>query len=145
MKFYLAGPFFKPEQITTLNQIEFECDHIGLEYFSPRIECMCPPDAPLKKRMETFDMNCQGILLSSFVLARIDDFDPGTIWEIGYAFAKNVPVYAFTTVPGRGLNLMLSQSCNGFLQGMDSVCRFLNDMYNHNDDREALAWKENII
>jgi len=145
MKYYLASPFFTQEQRNVLEQLERHSEHHGIDFFSPRLECYCPPDAPEQQRSDTFNMNCEGIISSDFVLARIDDFDPGTVWEIGYAFAMEKFVYAFTTVPGRGLNLMLSKSCKGFLKELPSVFRFLEEMKASGSDREAQLWKGNII
>ena len=36
MKIYLAGPFFSPKQIETIEAIENEFDKYGFDYFSPR-------------------------------------------------------------------------------------------------------------
>ena len=97
---------------------------------------------------------------SDIILARIDDFDPGTIWEIGFAYGRRLleaspglavvhfphpRVYAYTTVPTRGLNLMLAQSVDGFLKGLPSVYKFLQEMAFKNSDKEAQAWKDSII
>ncbi len=35
---YIAGPFFTPEQLEIVEQIEIMCDHYGIKYFSPRQE-----------------------------------------------------------------------------------------------------------
>jgi len=145
MKFYLAAPFFTADQQYVLDQIEEKAATLGLQVFSPRKECLCPPNAPMEQRVQAFEMNCKGILEADFVLARIDDFDPGTVWEIGFAYAKERPVYCFTTVQGRGLNLMLSQSAKGFLREIPSIFRFLDDMTMNGTDKETQAWKENII
>ena len=60
------------------------------------------------------------------MLARIDDFDTGTIWEMGYAAALGKPVVAYTTYEsGRGLNLMLAKGCVGFVQGLNRLHSFL--------------------
>lgn len=124
-KVYLAGPFFNNEQRIVAATIEQYAEDSKLDYFSPRLRCCCPPDAPFTQRVVSFDMNCKAIEGSDLVLARIDDFDPGTMWEIGYAFAHKRPVYAYTTVEGRGLNLMLAQSCSGFLRGFEEISNFL--------------------
>ena len=155
-KFYLAGPFFNDEQLTVVREIEDRADELGLDCFSPRIQCLCPPNAPPEQRKASFEGNCKGIEGSEFILARIDDFDPGTIWELGFAFGitavsrsvgmgvRQPKLYAFTTVPSRGLNLMLAQSVDGFLQGLPSVKKFLEQIV-QNDDREAQKWKGSII
>ena len=124
-KVYLAGPFFNQEQIEVQDRVEKLAEKAKLDYFSPRLRCLCAPDASFAQRKYTFDMNVNAIELADLVIARIDDFDPGTMWEIGYAYRSKRPVYAYTTVPGRGLNLMLAQSCKGFLCGFDEIEKFM--------------------
>lgn len=157
MKLYLAGPFFNTEQVEVLENVEACAGRCGYEIFSPRVECFCPPGASIEQRNKSFQMNCSGIISSDFVLARIDDFDPGTIWELGFSFGirngydsptplqVRPKVYAYTTVPSRGLNLMLAQSVDGFLKGLPSVYKFLKEMKFENSDKEAQAWKDQII
>lgn len=146
MRFYLAGPFFNEEQKEVMGRIEEHCKKIGLEVYSPRLENFCPPNAPPETRKETFINNVRNLdrRECEFVLARIDDFDPGTMWEIGYSFAISQDVFAFTTVAGRGLNLMLAQSCNGFLQGLPEVMKFLEESQTYNFGR-ASSWEKSII
>jgi nucleoside deoxyribosyltransferase len=137
-KIYLAGPFFNPEQIKVQAYIEGLCRRLELPFFSPRLECLCPPDATPAQRTKTFQMNVKHIENASFVLARIDDYDPGTIWELGCAFAFRVPAFAYTTVSGRGLNLMLSES--GLkLVAWDKLANFLCG-----NKRTAVSWKGDI-
>ena len=159
MKVYIAGPFFNPEQIDVTERIEAMLGRLGCNIFSPRVECFCPPTATVEQRVKSFQGNCNGIRSADIVLARIDDFDPGTIWELGYgyglrrAFESNPnlgelaspKLYAYTTVPSRGLNLMLAQSVDGFLQGLPSVWKFLQEMTLHGSDKEAQKWRGEII
>jgi nucleoside deoxyribosyltransferase len=122
---YLAAPFFNEEQRMVCTEVENLCGAQGRPLLSPRNICLLPqPCTPWQQRA-TFDTNLQCISQAGVVLARIDDFDPGTIWEVGYAYALGQPVVAFTTVPDRGLNVMLAQSCVGIIQGMEKVHRFL--------------------
>jgi hypothetical protein len=66
------------------------------------------------------------MIRSDVMLAWIDDFDPGTVWEIGYfagyreGMVSGRMIIAFT-IHGYGLNLMLSQSVNGVVSGLDAV------------------------
>lgn len=124
-KIYLAGPFFNEDQLIVAAIVEQLAEAANLDHFSPRLRCCCPPDATIAQRKLSFDMNVEAITNADLVLARIDDFDPGTMWEIGYAYGVSVPVYAYTTVEGRGLNLMLAQSCKGFIKGLDELEEFI--------------------
>lgn len=62
-----------------------------------------------------------GIDKSDVVLAWLDgpDADSGTSFEVGYAFAKGIPVVGvrtdFRQNQEKGLNLMLSRACAGFV------------------------------
>ncbi len=53
--------------------------------------------------------------------------DTGTVWEMGMAYALDIPVIMFTTKEqGKGkMNIMLSQSAAGVLYGMDDLRTFL--------------------
>lgn len=124
-KVYLAGPFFNEEQIQVATEVEKYAELAGLDYFSPRLRCCCPPDASYAQRAVSFDMNVKAIQQSDMVIARIDDFDAGTMWEMGLAYANKRPVYAYTTVLGRGLNLMLAQSCKGFIRSLSQLQLFM--------------------
>lgn len=146
MRFYLAGPFFNLEQRQTMEKIEHCARQLGVDFYSPRLECLCPPNASQEVRQKTFRSNVENLetARTSFVLARIDDFDPGTMWEIGYAYGEDQNVFAFTTVEGRGLNLMLAQSCVGFLQGLPEVYKFLEEAKTGQFGR-AQKWKKTIV
>lgn len=158
MNIYLAGPFFNEEQLRVQAEVERLSAAAGHTGFSPRLECLCPPDASKEQRVEAFHMNCDGINESDFILARIDDFDPGTVWEVGFAYGLRISdvdgtplsgyrpkIYCYTTVEGRGLNLMLAQSSDGFLQGLGAVEEFLKDMAEGKGDGRAKTWNKNII
>jgi nucleoside 2-deoxyribosyltransferase len=62
-----------------------------------------------------------GIDAANVVLAWLDgpDADSGTAFEVGYAFAKGVPVVGIRTDfrqnQEKGLNIMLSRACAGFV------------------------------
>lgn len=125
-KIYLAGPFFTTAQLDTAEFVEGACSAAGVDAFSPRLKCCCPSNASMAQRKASFDMNTEAIKQCDLVLACIDDFDAGTMWEMGFAFALKKPVYAYTLVPGRGLNLMLAQSCAGFINGTLQLAKFLS-------------------
>ena len=139
-KIYLAGPFFNPEQISVQERLEQLCVRKGIPMFSPRLECLCPPDASSEQRASTFAMNVDHIVKAKFVFARIDDFDPGTMWELGYAFAFGIPSFAYTTVPGRGLNLMLAESGLRLVCDWPDIEKFLVE----GDLTVAKSWKGEI-
>ncbi|GAG41688.1 unnamed protein product [marine sediment metagenome] len=134
---YLAGPFFNEEQTATIVRAEAlwdraveraGTDHLWgrMELYSPRREFQVGPDSTENERGCCFQANLSYIRAASLVFARIDDFDAGTVWEMGYAYAVGATTVTWTTVEGRGLNLMLAQSARGHLVGWDAVEAFID-------------------
>lgn len=137
---YLAAPFFNDEQRDTIIRVEAMFRERNISFFSPRLECLCPPDANPAQRHKSFQANCNGIKKAEFVLARIDDFDPGTMWEMGYAYGKGIKTFAFTTVTDRGLNLMLAESGVQIIQGWENLASFLGG-----NKEAAKTWTKEIV
>lgn len=104
---YIAGPLFKPEQIDTIREIEALLDERDEPYFSPR-EYGVIADEPMNKaRMKRiYDMNIAMVRKCQCLIAILDDRDAGTIFEIGYAAAKNKKIITFSN-QGHGVNVML--------------------------------------
>ena len=73
---------------------------------------MCPPNAPKETQDATFAGNLHHIETADFLIVNTRDKDIGTIWEAGYAYAKNVPIVYFCQglPPGAKFNLMLARS-----------------------------------
>lgn len=109
---YLASPFFKEEQVERVEFIETLLTKLGYSVFSPRKEFVVKPNADKLDRTKGFHGNCNAINNCDFVLAVTDGKDMGTIWEAGYAYAKNKPILYFAeTLGNNDFNLMLAESC----------------------------------
>lgn len=120
---YLAAPFFNDEQRAVCDSIERTFAKVGLPLYSPRLDGgVLRPDSSQEIIKSTFNENVLSIRTASWILAVIDDFDPGTIWEMGAAFSLGVETLAFTSVPDRGLNVMLQGSSKlGFIHGVEEL------------------------
>jgi len=111
---YLASGWFNETQekeLTRLEQIFYDrAEHF--ELYSPRKIFVCKPDADLETQDKVFKGNLEHIEKSTFVLVNTRDKDIGTIWEAGYAFAKNKDIVYFCAglPPGAKFNLMLARS-----------------------------------
>lgn len=122
---YLAAPFFNDQQRDLCDFIEsFETSEIVI--YSPRKDGgVLKPNDTVENIRNTYEENCLQISNASFMLAVIDDFDPGTIWEIGYGTRAGTPILAYSDVAGRGLNVMLAGSADlGFINGRDELTSF---------------------
>jgi len=126
---YLAGPFFNDEQRGVCAAIEEICRANGRPMYAPRLACLLPQPSTVSQRFACFNGDVSMAEACDVVLARIDDFDAGTMWEVGFSYAMGKPVVAYSTVPGRGLNLMLAQSCVGFISGLEAVSEFLSEKH----------------
>jgi nucleoside 2-deoxyribosyltransferase len=120
---YLAAPFFNLEQVAVLETLEALLTEIGVPFWSPRLECML--NAEKTNAKECFDTDLRGISLCSVALMRVDDFDPGTMWEWGYCWSQGKMILGYTTHDDRGLNVMLSVTSAGFLHGFNEIRRCL--------------------
>lgn len=149
-KIYLAAPFFNPEQIALVEKLEALLSGYGVEVFSPRngenalemnallsahaaweadpailVDVVPEPPMPDEAlRYRVFTDNVVNIDDADLVLAVIDDRDTGVVWEMGYAFARHVPVAQYTA-RGYGSNLMLAHSIVAHLKSTESLCQLL--------------------
>ena len=70
---------------------------------------------------------CDGYLTGNPVdISTIHIPDVGTMWEIGSAYTSGIDVIGYTTYPERPVNLMITESLNGFLRGWDEITSFLD-------------------
>jgi hypothetical protein len=88
---YLAGPFFNAGQRWIIDELRVALCQAGLSVFSPMHDVgPGPAEAVWKPDIE-------GLLKCGVVLACLDGLDPGTIYEIGYAHARSIPVIALVS------------------------------------------------
>ena len=131
---YLAAGFFNDEQKNLCSFVE-SLATAEMPIYSPRKDGgILKPDSPVITVREVFESNKSAIRLASIVLAVIDDYDPGVLWEMGYAHAQSVPALGFSDIEGRGLNVMLAGGCElGFINGRDALENCLRQWAGSND------------
>lgn len=86
---YLAGPFFTFSERWLINEIWSSLVKIGLKVFSPY------HDVGHGKAMDVVQKDLVGLDDSDVVLAVLDGLDSGTLFEIGYAIAKQKKIIVF--------------------------------------------------
>lgn len=131
-KIYLAAGWFNPVQAEELTKLEEICDSRSwIDLASPRRIFVCPPDAPKEVQDETFSGNLHHIETADFLIVNTRDKDIGTIWEAGYAHAKDVPIVYFCNgLPaGAKFNLMLARSGVKVCTSFDQLEDYLNRVY----------------
>lgn len=136
IKIYCASGWFTPNTRDILDRLErmLSCrSYVSL--YSPRRDgVMLPPnqkhDTELREKI--FQENIDHILNADLVFANIDSQDsyndPGTIYEVGYAMANNIPVIGFATSDKN-----ISSRFKGILDGFKYI------ILNYEDIDEALS------
>ena len=122
-KVYLAGPLFTIHERRVNRELA-----AAVERELPSVQVLLPQDFKHDDRYNDqkafgliFKGCIDGIDQSRCVLAWLDgpDSDSGTSFEVGYAYAKGIPVIGIRTDfrlnQERGVNVMLSRACAGFV------------------------------
>ena len=88
---YLAGPFFSVAQRWLVDTFREALSDLGAEVISPFHDVGFGPPH------EVADADLEHLSAAHGVLAILDDLDPGTLFEVGYAKARGIPVVGFTS------------------------------------------------
>lgn len=102
---YLAGPLFTFPQRWFLTQIRHRLGQQGVNVFSPLHDVGVG-----KSDVAIASEDLEGLEKSAVVFAILDGLDSGTLFEIGYAVAKKIPVVGFRQVATDGDLTMLKGS-----------------------------------
>jgi nucleoside 2-deoxyribosyltransferase len=121
MKLYYAAPLFTRAEKDFNNSVVETLRNEGFNVLFPQeFTSLIPKNVEFFKK--AFESCLKHIAESDVVVAIVDgpDADSGTCFEMGYAFAKNIPIIAirtdFRASEENGVNLMISQCTRLFLQ-----------------------------
>lgn len=92
-KVYLAGPFFNVSQLWWVSHVREVLTDLGLKVFSPFHDV----GIAAKENGDVAAKDLKGLLESDVVFALLDGFDPGTLFEVGYARREGIPVIGLQT------------------------------------------------
>ena len=104
---YLAGPFFDLAQIWMVEQARTSLTEMGLEVFSPY------HDIGLGSANDVVAKDLEALDKSHIVFAICDGLDAGTIFEIGHARSRGIPVVVYSERhhAAESLKMMEGTSC----------------------------------
>lgn len=92
---YLAAPFFSIPQLWWVSQVREILRAFGANVFSPYHDVGLARNS----NFAVAKADLIGLARADVVFALIDGHDPGTIFEIGYARKKGIPVICFRSEP----------------------------------------------
>ena len=134
---YLAGPFFNQHQLSKAKDLAKCLRERGYRIYAPvdgtLVQANLPESAP-----EIFERNIQWMNDSLLILAQLDypliapkvlsvvDTDTwnhvpvnlpdaGTVFEMGYMYANEIPIIGYTDSPLLAVNLMLTEALTGYI------------------------------
>jgi nucleoside 2-deoxyribosyltransferase len=123
---YVAGPLFDEGERWWIETVERAVASCGYRTFLPH------RDNPAKTQdnvAEIFANDRRGIDASVVLVANLNGIttDDGTAWEIGYAYAKGIPVVGLHTDWRRRfdhevVNLMIECSLVALVHSIDGLC-----------------------
>ena len=117
---YLAAPFFSTAQQWQVDEVRDALTDMGFRVFSPIHDVgVGPPEEVAPADLAALDG-------AGLVLALIDGTDAGTLFEVGYARAKNIPVVAIAeSVDAVSMTMILGSGCyvtNDLTTGIYAAC-----------------------
>lgn len=127
MRLTLIGPFFTRfshgvDQREFMHILASALEADGNEVWSAAVhDEPLEPHAPLVVQRRVFERDLRMIEWCEAVVAVLDDFDAGTVFEMGYAYALKKPVIACFCVMPERLNLMIAQSAIAFCAGAEEA------------------------
>ncbi len=123
---YLAGPFFSKEELNWVNYIHECLEGCGVSVLSPYKENgVIDISTSMEGRNYIFNSDLVLLHKSDIVVALLDHNDPGTCFEIGYAYSEKIPVIGLKTSKEK-LNNMLLFGCNKIC---DSIEDLISEVY----------------
>ena len=142
---YLASGWFTPRTKDILDYLEYQLtQREDIDLFSPRRDgVMLPPnqkhDTALRESI--FKDNIRHIDEADMVIANIDSVDSyndsGTIYEVGYAMAHDIPVIGFTLSQEN-----ISDRFRGILNGFECIIDSYQELSEFLDDHKKEPEKD---
>lgn len=151
-KVYLASGWFNPEQKKQMEEIYHVLNGIKesgqIELFAPFYDgiVLKKDDPNLRAKMkEVWELDIRELTSSELVVASTQDHDVGTIFECGYASAKEIPILCYNSNEELGLNLMLAQESKGFCKSEINLAQAIESFLENQKkpfriDRENWRW-----
>ena len=131
LKVYIAAPFFNEEQLDVVRKIELLLEEEGIEFFSPRSEGTLKDMSAEERKeamSEVFRSNVDHMDWCTHCVAVIDNYDTGTVWEMGYLYATHKKLITFSA-QYHGINVMLNESIEAHCVNYNTIVDALKGLF----------------
>ncbi|MCD0462311.1 PfkB family carbohydrate kinase [Roseiconus lacunae] len=106
-RIYLAGPFFNVMERWMIEETRSLLTQFGFDVFSPL------HDVGIGSASKVVQQDLRGLQTCDGVFAVLDNLDSGTLFEVGYARAIDLPVVGYAeNVAGESLKMLEGTSCH---------------------------------
>ncbi|WP_428406855.1 PfkB family carbohydrate kinase [Hyphococcus sp.] len=109
-KVYVAGPFFTMAELWLIEEACLALAGLGVKFFSPYHEAGIIREHTKEEIDRVVAADLKGLDECTALLAVMDGCDPGTVFEVGYAVRKGIPVVALSQNPKEGDQTMVKGS-----------------------------------
>lgn len=133
MSVYLAGPLFTAAEREFNARLAARLEAAGYAVFLPQRDAPAATGEGYASRV--FRADVEALKEATVVVAVCDgaQVDDGTAWEVGYAFARGIPVVGLRTDsrgsgPEERVNLMIQQSLTAMTGSINELLAKLNEL-----------------
>lgn len=109
-KIYIAGPFFTMAELWLVEEACIAFQDLEVDFFSPYHEAGIIREHTMDEIRKTVEADLKGLDGCTAVLAILDGCDPGTMFEVGYAVHKQLPIVALSQNPKQGDQTLIKGS-----------------------------------
>lgn len=116
-RMYLASGWFTPEQRRSVDEIKELLRKHNADFFSPEDDCpiQIHPGCSTDLKHKVFEEDVRQIDNAEVVIVNTCDMDTGTVFEYGYAYARDKIIIYYNDNPAdqaKKRNLMLAMSAD---------------------------------
>lgn len=118
---YLAAPLFGISQRWVIEEVRSILQSFGIRVFSPLHDVGHSEKTRYETSQSIAEKDLEGLKNSNVVLAIVEEYDPGTLVEIGYAMkaGKPVIVYSPKNLREEGMLMLNSKNITGVYDELD--------------------------
>jgi len=132
---YVAGPLFTPSERRLVEKVADVCTPLGFQTFVPHRDAgIFGPRRGGATRL--FRADLAGLAIAQCLVAILNgpEVDPGTAWEVGYAYPRGIPILGYVddlraAAGPNPVDMMVSQSCTAIVRTLPALATALRGIH----------------